>query len=798
MVASCPDIVFDAYDPADERRRESLLGLGNGMLFVRACATDAPVADPTHYPGTYRAGCYNRATSIIQGERVDDELLVNLPNWLPLTFRPVGETAWFCLDDVEILAYRHGLNLRCGIMYRTVRFRDVAGRETTLSEHRLVSMTRSGMAGLRLELTPENWDGPIELRSALNCDSQNTLVVRYAPFEHRHLDLVHRAAEPPDLLTVSVRTRQSRTEIALAVRTRLNAACEPRSVQCDDASVAERRVCRLRRGETVAVEKIVAIATSRDPATGDPGEAARTEAAEAPDFDSLQAEHVRVWAQLRQSGRIEAAQPELARAVALHRFHVLQTISPLSVGRDTGFPARGWQEAYRGQIFWDEIFVFPFLNLRFPELARSLLMYRYHRLDQARRAARRCGLSGAMFPWRSAGTGEEATPSYQLNLLTGTWSPDHTRLQRHIGAAIAYNAWQYYLATGDTAFLAAHGAEMILEVARFWASLARFDPATGRHVIVGVIGPDEYHNAYPGAAAPGLDNNAYTNVMAVWTLCRALEVLDHLPQASRAALRARLELSDEEFAAWDRISRTMRLEFHGDGIISQFAGFERLREIDVAGYVRDHPNQRVNWALEREGGNVDALQVTKQADVLMLFHLLLPEDLTDILSRLGYHPTRDDLRRTAAYYLQRVSHELSLSRVVCAGALAQLDPAASWRYFRKAMVLDLTPSPTAGSTEGLHLGAMAGTLDVLQRHYLGLRIRAHGLALHPSPPQELGPVRLAFGCRGDAFALEANDTEVRLRADAGNRTAMPVEQRGRRDLLAPGGEIRMKLTRDRS
>ena len=405
---------------------------------------------------------------------------------------------------------------------------------------------------MRLELTPENWDGPVELRSALNCDSRNTLVVRYAPFEHRHLDLVHSAAEPPGLLMVRVQTRQSRTEIALAVRTRLNAACAPRTVCRDDTAIAEHRMCTLKRGETVAVEKIVAIATSRDPATGDPGEAALTGAAEAPDFAVLQSEHTRVWTQLWQQGRIEAAQPELARATALHRFHVLQTISPLSIGRDTGFPARGWQEAYRGQIFWDEIFVFPFLNLRFPELARTLLLYRYNRLDQARRAARRCGLRGAMFPWRSAGTGEEATPSFQLNLLTGTWSPDHTRLQRHIGAAIAYNVWQYFLATGDTGFLAAYGAEMILEIARFWASLARFDPASGRHDILGVIGPDEYHNAYPGAAAPGLDNNAYTNVMAVWTLCRALEVLDHLPQASRAALRARLDLSDAEFAAVGR------------------------------------------------------------------------------------------------------------------------------------------------------------------------------------------------------------------------------------------------------
>src|SRR5207302_4928064 len=120
-----------------------------------------------------------------------------------------------------------------------------------------------------------------------------------------------------------------------------------------------------------------------------------------------------------------------------------------------------------------------------------------------------------------------------------------------------------------------YGAELLVEIARFWASIARLDPRHGRYEIKGVIGPDEYQIAYPGAAAPGIDNNAYTNVMAVWTLCRAREALDRLSAHRCGELVRYLDLRDDELAHWDDVSRRMRIVFQDDGAISQFEGFER-------------------------------------------------------------------------------------------------------------------------------------------------------------------------------------------------------------------------------
>ena len=218
---------------------------------------------------------------------------------------------------------------------------------------------------------------------------------------------------------------------------------------------------------------------------------------------------------------------------ALHVFHLLQT-TYRAADLDAGVPARGLHgEAYRGHVFWDELFIFPFLNLRMPELTRALLRYRYRRLGAARRAARAEGLRGACYPWQSGSDGREESQSLHLNPRSGRWLPDHSRRQRHVNAAVAYNAWQYYEVTRDAQFLSSFGAEMVLEIARFWASLASWNAGHGRFEIRGVMGPDEYHDAYPWASEPGLDNNAYTNLMAVYCLCRAHDVLRLAPRAPR-------------------------------------------------------------------------------------------------------------------------------------------------------------------------------------------------------------------------------------------------------------------------
>jgi trehalose/maltose hydrolase-like predicted phosphorylase len=611
---------------------------------------------------------------------------------------------------------------------------------------------------------------------------------------YRHLEDVQVARPGTGRLLLTARTRHSGTPLAVAARIASDGASVDGSIREADR-IGETLHCDCAAGRSVWVEKVAAFATALDPATSDPSRAACSALADAPEFAALQVENARNWGRLWRRAEIRADDPELERDLAFHIFHLLQTVSPNTVHHDAGFPSRGWQEAYHGQIFWDELFVFPFLNHRFPEIARSLLLYRYRRLPEARRAAQGAGFAGARFPWRSASTGEEETPSYQINPLSGRLSPDHTRLQRHIGAAVSRNVWQYYLATEDRTFLAEYGAEMLVEIARFWASIATHDPEDDRYDIHGVIGPDEYHNAYPGAAAPGLDNNAYTNVMAAIALRNACEALECLSGERRRELTDLLGIAGDEPSQWRNVASRLRLRFTAEGIIEQFEGFSGLKELDIAAFRREHKEGRIDHVLEASGDNVDAYQVAKQPDVLMLLYLLSPDDLIETVRAMGYEMDHAQIARTARYYLDRMSYESSLARVVCAGAFARIDPWLSWSFFEKSLRIDFAASNSASAQQGLHLGAMAGSLDVLQKHYLGVRAGGDALVLRPAPPSPLGPVKMRLAWRGCAVKLEWDGAVLRLLAARDNHMPLPVNHDGRLIALAPGMEVSIKPER---
>ena len=413
-------------------------------------------------------------------------------------------------------------------------------------------MSDMHLGALELALTAENWSARSRCvrRSTAGSSTQarssiaNSTTNIWSRWQARSL------ARTASIMLV--RTCQSNIHVAQAARTQAFVDGQlregARRVIEEPGYIGQEMVIDLRQGETLVLEKLASFYTSRDQAISECGLAARKAIGRAGRFDAVMADHVLAWKHLwrRFDVHIQPAEPgfklNVPMLLRLNMFHLLQAVSPNSIGLDIGVPARGWTgEAYQGHIFWDELFIFPFLNYRMPEITRSLLLYRYRRLGEARAAARSAGFQGAMFPWQSGSDGQEETQELNLNPHSQRWVPDNSYLQRHVGSAIAYNVWQYFQVTHDVEFLQFHGAELILEIARFWSSIASFNDERGRYEIRGVMGPDEFHEGYPGSPMPGLNNNAYTNVMAVWVLCRALDVLDLLPDIRRA------ELSD---AAW--------------------------------------------------------------------------------------------------------------------------------------------------------------------------------------------------------------------------------------------------------
>ena len=179
-------LAFEGFDPADEGLREALTSTGNGYLCTRGAA-EWEDSDGVHYLDTYAHGVYNRETTILGGLPVLDEDLVNLPNWLVLKLRIEGEDA-IRLADVELLAHRHEVQIRHATVVRDLRFRDRAGRETTLRSRRFVSMADVHHAGIEWTLTAENWSGRVEVLPAINGRVTNAGVARYQQLVGRHLD----------------------------------------------------------------------------------------------------------------------------------------------------------------------------------------------------------------------------------------------------------------------------------------------------------------------------------------------------------------------------------------------------------------------------------------------------------------------------------------------------------------------------------------------------------------------------------------------------------------------------------
>ena len=788
-------LAYDGFDPGTEGLREALTSTGNGYLCTRGAA-EWEDANGVHYPGTYAHGGYNRETTILGGLPVLNEDLVNLPNWLVLQLRIEGEDV-IRLAGVELVSYRHELDIRNVTLVRQLRFRDGGGRETTLKSRRFVSMADVHHAGIEWTLVAENWSGRVEVISALDGRVSNHGVARYQQLEGRHLDPVSPRTWGPEVIALKAETRQSNLYISQATRTRVFSGGQQLPVrrtlyQMEDY-VQQVLAFDVHQGAAIRVEKMVSFYTSRDPAVSDTLVRAATSAARHDEFAASFRRHSAAWDELWRVCDVRVSGDDrVQQLLRLHVAHLLQVCSRHTADLDAGLPARGLNgEAYRGHVFWDEIYALPFFNFRLPEVTRGLLMYRYRRLGEARAAAREAGWRGAMFPWQSGSEGTEETQRVHLNPLSGRWEPDLSRSQRHVNAAIFYNIWRYFQTTNDLQFLDRYGAEMMFEIARFWASIAHFNPERERYEIHGVMGPDEFHEKYPGAPEGGLRNNAYTNIMVAWLCDIAGQLLTLLPDSRVEALRARLGIGADELALWQEMSRRMFVPFHGDGIISQFEGYGELEELDWDAYRAKYGNiQRLDRILRAEGDDPNRYKITKQADTVMLFFLFSHDELREIFGRLGYDYRDDTAMRNVAYYDRRTSHGSTLSFVTHAGVLAAFDPESSWEGFLVALRSDADDIQGGTTKEGIHVGVMAGTLDVMQRCYAGTQVRGDVLHFDPRLPAQLD---------GLSFPIQFRDTPMLVTVTGEHLTlAVHPESVSRPVRAGVAGDVRELRAGDRA
>lgn len=761
------------FEPGQEKLREALCTLGNGYLGTRGAITESS-ASRIHYPGTYLAGVYNKLESNIAGKTITNEDLVNCPNWLPLTFKTADNQRWIIPTVDNIISYYQKLDLKDAILIRNYSIKENSGKITTVQTRRLVHMGNRHLVAQEYSLIPENYDGEITIRSGLDGNVENKGVERYRDLNSLHLTAGKVGNFSDNGSYLSVLTNQSHITIALASLLYINNNGQrvnliSTATQQEEKAIFQDFKIQVRKKERYTVEKIVSIYTSRDNDTEAPLNSTIEEVQRppSPKFSLLLTSHKEAWSYLWNIfDMVTEGDSFSQKALRLHIFHLLQTASPHNTKLDVGIPARGLSgEAYRGHIFWDEIFILPMYDFRLPEITQSTLLYRYRRLEQARRYASENGYRGAMFPWQSGSTGEEETQLIHLNPKSGKWGPDYSRNQRHISFAIAYSIWEHWKIAQDFDFLSKYGAELFLSIAQFGGSLAYYDSEDKRYHTKGLMGPDEFHEKLPGATEAGFKDNAYTNIMIVWTLRRALELISAiLPQKNKEELLKKLKINQEELVLWEDITKKMNIIMNEDGIISQFDGYFALKELNWKAYRKKYGNiQRMDRILKAEGKSPNDYKVAKQADTLMLPYLFSLSELQEIFHRLGYRFDKEILRKNYDYYVQRTSHGSTLSLVVhCYLSDILGKSKQSWKWYCEVLNSDINDIQGGTTPEGIHTGVMGGSVNIALKRYAGVNLINGIININPALPKKWKSIYFKIKYKDIWYSLEIERYKVNI------------------------------------
>jgi trehalose/maltose hydrolase-like predicted phosphorylase len=748
-------LTVDGWLPRREPGIEAVFALVNGYLGTRAAVEEgSDVSDPA----TFINSVFDTVTEeVVQAAATPEHQiiaaptpeLVVAPDWSRL--RITAEGAPLNIESAELLEQRRTLYMRRGVLIREWRIRS-GERTTRLRSLRFASLDDRHVVGQVLELMPEDWSGRVEVEAIVDGDVTNDGGVRHL-INHQT-----RRVDEGLLLTTEISAKRIRLSFATAATLRESESGE---VPYEDASTPTALVQRwsldAAQGRSYTMHKIVTVFTSRDDPDPDVRAVQKLKAAVETGVPGLLERSARAWAVRWDTADVEiAGDDETQRKARFAIYHLIGCANPEDEYASVG--ARSLTgERYKGHVFWDtEIFVLPFFVYTHPPTARALLMYRYHTLPAARERARAMGYRGALYAWESTDTGVDVTPPFvynaageRLEILTGLQ-------EHHISADVAYAIWQYWRATRDEVFFLNAGAEMMLEIARFWASRAERGE-DGRYHIRKVIGPDEFHEH--------ADDNAFTNLMAQWVLRCGLETVEWLRKHHPARWRelaGRIGFDESELATWEEVAEGLVENFDPEtNLFEQHSGYFELEDIDL----RD---------LEPRTKSVDAIlgwsrltrsQIIKQADVIMLL-FLLGDGYAPEVHEANFH-----------FYEPRTTHDSSLSpsfHALAAGRFGDLKTAK--RYFERAANLDLDFAHGVTAAGGVHIAALGGMWHALVFGFGGMFVEDEGPRFEPHVPEEWQTLRFSVLWRASQLRVTAagNVADVTTQPGGQEPTRVPT------------------------
>jgi trehalose/maltose hydrolase-like predicted phosphorylase len=712
----------DSFNPKKMHALETVYTIGNGYFATRGTFEENYFGAN---PGTLLHGVFDDIS-------IGKEELANAPDWLPIKLFINGER--FHMTRGKILAYHRTLDMQNGVLTRTVRWESPGGIRLSIQSERFASLADEHVGAIRYRVTAEEKPPEVNelgllLRATFNMAVGNDDLIHWEPIDEWHED---------EIIWLLSQTRHSLVQLLQTMSFTTSALGFSKELLDSDNSPSIELRGKLNVGETVTAEKIVVMYTSHD--ATDPILAAFKEhrkilsmsgLADQPDtnrslYEALLARNEEAWQDYWQRSDIIIEGDDRAQQAIRYNLYQLRiSVNPhdsrysIAAKGLTGF-------GYHGHIFHDtEIYILPYFTYVHPEIARTLLLYRYHLLPAAREKAKANGFEGAQYPWESTLDGKEATPDVIIHPETKGLIPiPNGRIELHITANIAYAVKQYWQVTGDDEFMRDYGAEMLVSSAMFWASRAERHPEHRVYEINNVIGPDEWHEY--------VNNNAYTNYLARFNIQSALDVLQWLRLTApdkASELIDKLHMTTEQLEAWRAVAEHIRIpQDQKTGIIEQFDGFFQLEPLDQEQFKGRRVSYQGILGLEATKN----YRIIKQADVLALTTLL--QQQFDLKTK----------QVNWDYYYPITDHDYGSSltpafHVMLACELGLLDIA--YEMYMKGALVDLEDR-RGNAAEGIHEACCGAIWQATVLGFAGLKVTDDGYTTHANWPD--GWTRLAF------------------------------------------------------
>jgi maltose phosphorylase len=752
-------ITEEGFNPEMNRASESIFSIGNGYMGQRANFEEHYSGDTLR--GSYIAGIYYPDKTRVgwwkNGYPEYFAKVINSPAWTGISIRAGGEEV--DLARCEVLSFRRELNMREGYLHRSFRVRLVNGLEIEAEVTRFVSSADREAGVIRYTITPLNGDTLLTVESSVDADVYNE-DANYNEYFWEERD----RESTPEYSYMETSTRKTGFRVAIAARNilRINDGkpLKGGGVRNYEKYVSRYHNAELKKGDRLVIEKYVAVTTSLNHSAEALHSLARdlSKKFATEGFDKMLNRQKEWWKKIwDQSDVVIEGDPSAQQAIRFNIFHLFQTYDGHDERLNIG-PKGFTGEKYGGSTYWDtEAFALPFyLSTADSSVARNLLLYRYRHLPKAIENASALGIGGgaALYPMVTM-NGEECHNEWEI-----------TFEEIHRNGAMAYAIYRYINQTGDYSYMLPNGLEVLIALSRYWSRRASFSQQKKSWVILGVTGPNEYEN--------NVNNNWYTNLMAVWTLRYTLENIERTGRdygEEYKRLSGEIIPGSEETALWREIAENMYFpEDKERGIFVQQDGYldKELLTTDTINPDERPINQHWSW------DRILRSCYIKQADVLQGIYLF--EDDYDMAT----------IKRNFDFYEPYTVHESSLSPSIHS-VLASLLGYTSKAYelYLRTARLDLDDY-NREVKEGLHITSMAGTWLSIVEGFGGMRIKNDRLFLNPVLPE---------AWKSLSFMMRFRNNMIRIRTSMEETTIInlsdqpvPVTFKGREYLVEPGEE----------